>query len=605
MRKIFTILMLTFVMLTFAQTSTWDGTTWSPQPPNNNRNAIIDGNYSQLANFTCKTLTVNSGKIFTIKTGHWVNVGDASDPGGDFINNGSVIVESSADFWIYAGKLINNSGASNFIIENGGGMVQLNDLVVNTGSITFKRNTKPVKLNDYTYWCSPVANQRYDQLPPNPAPTAGLRVFAYDNLASSYYGWNAVYATNPNGTMVVGKGYNAHKGIVNDTNPQQIYTMNFIGVPNNGIISVPLTSFIGNRPNVGYVDGSCYLTGNPYASSLDMNNFLTFNNSSAVYLWTHNTIVSSSITGSELYNYTADDYAIYNLTAGVAASSPIVDGTPNNTAVPSRYIGSGQGFFVKAPVLGAKTFTFNNSMRSFIPISTNTQFYKQEQTVVDEKNRIWLFLTNNFNITRYAAIGYVTGATNDFDHQYDASIGDGRVAAIYSVLSNDDLAIQGRVLPFDVNDQIQLGYLLPEGGSYQIGLNDVDGLFTDVSQPIYIQDNLLGITHNLRNSNYSFSVDSAGVVENRFVLKFVNTTLGSPDFSLANTSLYNDGQEFVIRNDKTSILKYVVYDMLGREVVSVNNINTNQVSFKLETNGVYIVKIILSDGSVVTKKISK
>jgi hypothetical protein len=597
MKKILTILMLVLSVSTFGQTSTWNGTTWNPQPPNNNRNAIIDGNYNELADFTCKSLTVNTGKSFTIRTGHWVNVGEYGDnTAGDFINNGTVIVQSSADFWIYAGKLINNSSAANFVIENGGGMIQYNSIMVNIGSITFKRNTKPVKLSDFTYWSSPVNNQSYNILPP--AAIVSPEIFTYSN-SSINYGWgNNLNPTN--GTMIIGKGYIAAKRYANDTSPQVIHTMNFIGVPNNGNISVPLTSFIGNRPNVGYLDGSMYLTGNPYASALDMNTFLTTNGASAVYLWTHNTILSSSIPGSEIYNYTPDDYAIYNGTAGVAASSPIVDGTPNNTSVPTRYIGSGQGFFVKAPTLGSKTFNFNNSMRAYIPIATNTQFYKQEQDQPVEKNRIWLFLTNNFNITRYNAVGYVTGATNGFDHYYDASIGDGRVAAIYSILNDNDLAIQGRTLPFDVNDQIPLGYKLPEGGSFQIGLNDVDGLFTDVSQPIYIQDNLLGITHNLRNSNYSFSVDAAGTVENRFVLKFVNTVLSNPDFVLNNTVLYNKDNSVIIKTNE-NINDVSVYDMLGREIYKIQNVGANSLVINNLPQSVLIFKINVN-GVTVTKK---
>lgn len=525
---------------------------------------------------------------------------------GDFENNGTVIVQSGSDFWIYGGKLINNSSASNFVIEDGGGMIQF-DNDVNIGSITFKRNTKPVKLNDYTCWSSPVSNQQYSQLPPLPAPTPDLRVFGYDNLPSSYYGWNPVYANNPTGTMQMGKGYIAHKGIVFDPNPQQVYTMNFIGVPNNGAFSINLTSFIGNRPNVGYVDGSTYLAGNPYPSALDMRNFINGNlGTSAIYLWTHNTIISSSIPGSELYNYTADDYATYNLTGGVGASSPILDGTPNNTSTPTRYIGSGQGFFVKSTTLGSQTFNFDNTMRGYLPTTANTQFFRnQQETEVVENNRIWLFLTNNFNITRYNMVGYVTGAVNGYDHQYDAVVAEGRVAAIYSVSNDKDLSIQGRALPFDVNDQIPLGYKLPEGGSFQIGLNDVDGLFTDVNQPIYIQDNVTGITHNLRNGNYSFSVASAGTVEDRFILKFTNTTLGTSDFALTNTAVYNNGEEFVIRSGETSISDFVVYDMLGREVTSKKQINETETTFIINTNGVYIVSIKLVGGKTITKKVSK
>lgn len=598
MKKIFTLFTLMFTMLMFSAPTTWNGTSWSSGPPTFNDNATIDGDYivglsDGPNNFICRNLTINAGATFTILSGYYMNVGNGIGGGGNFVNYGNVVVQNGSDFWIYKGILINYAPASNFVIEDGGAMVQIEHDGSNIGEITIKRNTKPVKLNDYTYWSSPVYNQLYNLLPPL---TTNRRVFTYSDTNIGY-GWgNNLVSTN--GTMDIGRGYIAHKAVVNDPNPQQIHTMNFIGIPNTGDISIPLTSFIGNRPNVGYIDGSTYLTGNPYPSTLDMNNFLTTNSASAVYLWTHNTIINSSIPGSEVYNYTVDDYATYNLSGGVAASSPIIDGTPNNTAVPSRYIGSGQGFFVKAPTLGSKVFTFNNSMRGYMPTTTNVQFYRQAETETTEYNRIWLFLTNNFNITRYNMVGYVTGADNGFNHQYDAEMMDGRVAAIYSVLNDKDLSIQGRALPFDDNDQIPIGYILPIDGTFQIGLNQVDGLFTDVSQPIYLEDTLLGVTHDLRTGPYTFTA-LAGTNETRFILKFLNSTLTNSNFINETTYLYNQG-DYVVIKSRENINDVVIYDTLGRLVYSNNNVNNTELHIP-NLKGIMIVKMNIN-GTIVTRK---
>jgi hypothetical protein len=37
--------------------------------------------------------------------------------------------------------------------------LQINDQVINTGTITYKRKTTPIDKFDYTYWSSPVKDQ--------------------------------------------------------------------------------------------------------------------------------------------------------------------------------------------------------------------------------------------------------------------------------------------------------------------------------------------------------------------------------------------------------------------------------------------------------------
>src|SRR5690606_19626928 len=156
-------------------------------------------------------------------------------------------------------------------------------------------------------------------------------------------------------------------------------------------------------------------------------------------------------------------YATWNLTGGVAASSPILDGTPNNTNVPSGNIGSCQGFFVRTSTNGSKTFNFQNTQRGLLPTYQNTQFYKSNVNNVHQKNRIWLFLTNNSSITRYNLIGYVANASDDFDNQYDAQ-SLGAINQIYSILDETHLTIQGKALPFNVEDKIKLGLKLTVSG---------------------------------------------------------------------------------------------------------------------------------------------
>lgn len=579
MKKLLLVFILFISLTSFGAVTIWNGTTWSNGIPAFNDDVTINGNYTVgvtngATNFVCKSIVINSGFTFRIKSGFYMNVGNNSGA-GNLVNNGTVIVESGSDFWIYVGSLINNSPPPNFIIESGGAFVQLNNGAINSGAITFRRNINPVKQFEYTYWSSPVSNQNTNLLPPS---TSSNAVYTYTYPTPlPMDGW----IQEPTSTnMVLGKGYAIRGpwcspypscfGLL----PQTTYTSNFVGVPNNGIINITSNS-----------TNDLHLLGNPYGSSLRISSFQSANPSiSTFYFWTHNTVLSGAITGNWAYNFTSDDYAMYNSTGGVGASSPILDSTPNNSNVPNGNIGTAQGFFVKCNTNGARTFTFSDGQRGFLPISNNTQFFKT-QTI--EKHRIWLFLTNNLGITRYNLVGYVTDATNDYDHQFDAEpLGD-RVNTLYSINQDKKLIIQGRGLPFDINDQIPLGLKLAEDGNYVIGLNDVDGLFTDVSQPIYIQDNLTGVVCNLRNGVYNF-IAVQGVTENRFILKFTNN-LGIPEYELYNTSIYSqEGSLFI--NSSKELGNIQIFDILGRELYNKTTDN-NEINIQNISKGVLIIKI--------------
>ena len=57
-----------------------------------------------------------------------------------------------------------------------------------------------------------------------------------------------------------------------------------------------------------------------------------------IYFWTHNTPITN-------YQYTSNDYAVYNYTGGVGTQSATNSGI-NNTS-PDGTIAAGQGFFMK------------------------------------------------------------------------------------------------------------------------------------------------------------------------------------------------------------------------------------------------------------------
>ncbi len=240
--------------------------------------------------------------------------------------------------------------AGSLVFEDKASLIQVNN-VANSGNITYKRSTSPISNFDYTYWSSPVSPQTLYNVYPN---TLGDKFYSFDGLGNKWV------QENTSSIMAKGIGYiiRGPQSYAAPNLPAE-YVASFIGVANDGAISVPITAS-GN---------ALYLLGNPYPSALDADAFLLNNPvlEGTLYFWTHNTNIGTNVSnpGSGVYAYSGDDYASYNLTGGAATSTGVKTGSASipgaiNTAIPSGKIDSGQGFFAGTKTSGSVNFT--NSM---------------------------------------------------------------------------------------------------------------------------------------------------------------------------------------------------------------------------------------------------
>lgn len=569
------------IKITDTSSTTWNGTTWSNGTPDLSKLAIINGNYDTTTHgdFECCSLLVNATFTLNIQADDYVLIQN------DLTNNGTLNV------------------------FNNGSLVQVNDLGVNTGNISYQRIASSVKLQDYVYWSSPVS---------------GFDVNSISPLTPAYYHWQwNPTILNPNGgegnwvnastTMLGGKGYivRAPNGFSNTVDQNWTATFNN-GVPNNGVYTPSIAR--GTDLNAGTAgpngvmrlatDDNWNLLGNPYPSAISISSFLSANPQldGFVRLWTHGNLPSTAISdpfyNNFISNYTASDYIAIN---GAGATSG-----PGTLSV----IGAGQGFFVlmNPGAATTSTATFNNSMRNIG--YSNSQFYRNSNVANSEpggdveRHRIWLDLISSTNVSTRTLVAYVEGATLAKDRMFDAFTDYKSAQNFYSLIDDQIMTIQGRGLPFNQEDRVPLGVKIPSNGIYTIAIAAVDGLFSS-SQAIYLEDTALGIIHDLRQAPYTFT-GTSGIVNNRFVLRYTNETLGNDDFEMSNNSvIVTTGNELTVSSLKESIKEVVVYDVLGRLINKKSNVNALNVTLSglNKINNVLIIYVTLDNGNQVVKKI--
>ena len=537
-------------------TTIWNGTTWSNGLPDATKRVIFAGNYTSSGDIEACSIQVQSG-IVTVLANH------------------NFIVSNQID-------VTGPPATTSFVFENNSSLIQIND-VVNTGVITYRRNSTPMVTNDYTYWSSPVANQQLASFSPN---TIAIRFYLWD---TGIYNWaNVSTATN----FLAGKGYIIRAPGVLPFNPTTptVFNGQFVGVPHNGDIPVSVVVNGLNDRN---------LLGNPYPSAISADDFMDEPSNAGVvggtiYFWTHNTPITN-------YQYTANDYAVYNYTGGVGTQSATNSGI-NNT-IPNGTIASGQGFFMKC--MGTGTATFKNSMRL---LGSNNQFFRPAYAKFSSepvaKNRLWIEFSNNQGAFKQLLLGYIQGATNDFDYKYDGELTEtANPVRFYSLLNDTKLTIQGRALPFAISDVHPIGYAAPSSGDYTIQLATFDGLFTE--QNVYLEDKFLNIVHDLKNAPYTFSTEQ-GTFDDRFAIRFTNETLGVNPFSIQEVMVVKNESNINILASSNMILDKVnLFDMRGRLIASKQNINSNTTTFSdlAIANQILLVQIFDEFGNSVTKKL--
>ncbi|WP_138432347.1 lamin tail domain-containing protein [Winogradskyella algicola] len=600
-------------------TATWDGTNWiwnDSTPidtmPTTMSNVIIDGDYDTAVggiqtSFEACDCVVNTSYELNIRNNTYVLVEN------DLIVNGNVVLETDGAF-----VQINDTASVS------------GDVLTDKTKISVEKETAPLASHlEYTYWSSPVNGELISD---GLFEANANRIFSFDgqNFRDSTRETNNNDATllgqddidddandwqfvNGATVMLPGVGYASTHDPIGFIGPNQ-YIYTFEGPFNNGIYNIPIY-----RNDAELNDNNWNFIGNPYPSAIDADLFLAANASvdqtigatnGAIFFWSHNTAADGNTNGNENLNYAQSDYAIINGSGQTAGGDGVV---------PTRFIPSGQGFFVSmddgvtASVHSGFVMTtnvvFNNSMRV---TGNNNQFFRTAQY-----NKLWLNLTSDNGVFNQVLVAYVDGATDGDDGMYyDAhkNLSTDLYSGIYTTLdsSNDKkFAIQGKnPNSLNIDEVIPLGFStsIEEATIYTISIYTTEGDFM-AENDIFIIDYDLNIIHNLKTADYNFTANK-GEFNNRFEIVFTSEALSVNDNTLTSNDLIitelNNGEVQIKVNASYIIENVEILDVLGRRIYNLVGNNSIEVyNLSKLSKAAYIARVTLSNGQVISKKAIK
>ena len=567
-------------------------------------------------------------------------------------NNATLTVEDNT--YIEIQNDITVDAGSSIDVQPYGAVVQNNNFgaVTNSGTMTVDKITAPMNAwYEYTYWSSPVSGETIGGAITDSHPSRrfmfngqnfldhcaetgnnntlvcddGFGNGVQDDIDDNGNDWQSVSGAT---IMQAGIGYAttltsfAYDIAPGSSNKQFRFT--FDGDFNNGVITVPIY-----RNDSELSDYNWNFIGNPYPSAIDADLFLSANSNvstdvvtaksinGAIFLWSQNTPPSSTANGSQQFNFTSDDFAIINAVGTAVGGDNIM---------PTRFIPSGQGFFVSmdnaapASLVSGDVYTtnivFNNSMR-VANTTANSQFFKNSNTKKSSDsavNKLWVDLTSDNGVFNQILVGYVSGATNDDDGiSYDTVKFPTKGAALYSTIegSNKKFTIQGKAKnSLDSDETIKLGFktTIDVPTLYKLSIAQLQGDFL-TNNMVYLKDNLLNKLHNLSTSDYTFTSE-IGEFNDRFEIVFNANALSVEDISsnknnLDIIELDNDLVQFKISNN-LNIKTVSIFDPLGRQLYSFKGQKSSE-TYKLSglNSSIYIAKVELSNGTIITKKAIK
>ena len=217
-------------------------------------------------------------------------------------------------------------------------------------------------------------------------------------------------------------------------------------------------------------------------------------------------------------------------------------------------------------------------------------------------------LSNRQGIFSQILLGFIKGASHDFDPHFDGlRLSANRSASLYTCLDDLRLAIQGmpdfkgdEVIPLGIDNHIE------EPVSLKIEIDHVLGKLRQ--RNVYLYDKQLQVMHNLKNQAYSFHLEGAGAYKDRFELRFLKgmpDPLPDPD-PVSRIIWYTENNYLYIRtNNNEQISNLKIYDFNGR---IIKNMDFSDALVQLKWEGlpsrvIFLLRVKLVYSNSLTERI--
>lgn len=599
-----------------------------------------------------------------------------------------------------------NTATSNIYLRNEGQLLQgstvTNGVNRGVGSLSvFQEGT--ANNFGYNYWCSPVGvatagagNNAFqlDQIvkrpignitSQTPAFTGSYNGTSTNSLLTISNRWIYSFTAQNNysnwvnsgqsGAIISGLGFTM-KGVSGDdtltgigeatvNNPasgifQDYQRYDFRGKANDGTINIQVAGLSGQYPN-------STLTGNPYASAINLNLFLLENSGYTInylngvvtnplfplpasgiingnaYFWEHEkpatshilvqyvggygTYVPNNINANSPGTYNNASWNTYNLDG----SLNVAGGATGTERYKRMFCPIGQGFMIQGKANG--NAQMKNIYRAFVKESpaNNSEFNKNLNLVSTVNNENWHDIPNvagvdytqfsklpipqikihtifNNQFTKEITMAFNPNTTDGFDTAMDAiSYETSFVNDAYFSISNNPDAFIITTLPFDVDKRIPFTFKSGNQATFKVFVGDVIN-FSE-TQNVYLYDGSTGLYHDIKNNFYEVTLPQ-GIYTNRFEITFKDSNaLGVANPLKENVTLVqnNTSQILTVLNPNLVDIKTVLlFDITGKLVLNKSKLGL-KTSYEFTTaslpEAVYLVKIQAVDGQITSQKI--
>ncbi|MDP2386939.1 MAG: T9SS type A sorting domain-containing protein [Bacteroidota bacterium] len=400
---------------------------------------------------------------------------------------------------------------------------------------------------------------------PDGSAAGFLSIYTYDETASGLYDDPASYIpiSTINDPITNGTGYWVYFGDGYTTTNN--ITLDVTGTPRKFNYTIPL-----NYTNTGApTEDGWNLISNPYPSPI---------------LWTALRGATAGIDNA-IYVYNAD------LSGGAGSYATFVNG------ISSPAIGSGgvdnnipicQGFYVHST--GATALNAQESNK----VSGNPTFLRQNPYNTNTINTqapelIRLYLDGPATYHDETVLYLQNNANNTFDPEYDSYklAGSDPLAPSIALQNDTDLFQINGVAPITSNFSMPVRAITGYAGTYTITADNVSSFPSGACISLY--DNYTGITTDLRNNAYSFSLSDTTQAA-RFTLNItinplqVNTITNDPTCNLPNS-----GQIIAVGNN-SGPWNYYWKDVNGLPIKTSLN-KSDPDTLETLSGGVYVLEI--------------